>query len=108
MAGPAAAVAIQGAPAAGAESSADAKPAPHAHPSFDEACTDVAREAGLSEREAEIMALIAHGNSQKHISEVLYLALGTVQWYAKTIYRKLGIHSKQELINLVTDRVEGE
>ena len=107
-AAPAAAVAIQGAPAAGAESSADAKPAPHAHPSFDEACTDVAREAGLSEREAEIMALIAHGNSQKHISEVLYLALGTVQWYAKTIYRKLGIHSKQELINLVTDRVEGE
>ena len=101
-------MAIQGAPAAGAESSAGAKPAPHAHPSFDEACTDVAREAELSEREAEIMALIAHGNSQKHISEVLYLALGTVQWYAKTIYRKLGIHSKQELINLVTDRVEGE
>lgn len=107
-----------GGPAAGPESGADAhpaaesegsgaRPAPHAHPSFDEACADVAREAGLSEREAEIMALIAHGNSQRHISEVLYLALGTVQWYAKAIYRKLGIHSKQELINLVTDRVEG-
>lgn len=47
------------------------------------------------------MILLAQGNSQKHISEVLYLALGTVQWYAKTIYRKLGVHSKQELINLV-------
>lgn len=77
------------------------------HPSFEDACAQLADEAGLSGREAEIMALIAHGHSQKHISEVLYLALGTVQWYAKTIYRKLGIHSKQELINLVNARVEG-
>lgn len=108
---------MQGEAGGGAQGGADAggipaasaggRPAPHAHPSFDEACAEVAREAGLSEREAEIMALIAHGNSQKHISEVLYLALGTVQWYAKAIYRKLGIHSKQELINLVTERVEG-
>lgn len=74
--------------------------------SFEDACTALSKDAGLSEREAEIMALIAHGNSQKHISEVLYLALGTVQWYAKTIYRKLGIHSKQELINLVNRRME--
>lgn len=77
------------------------------HPSFEDACAALAAEADLSAREAEIMALIAHGNSQKHISEVLFLALGTVQWYAKTIYRKLGIHSKQELINLVNERTGG-
>ncbi len=68
---------------------------------FGEACKALADAAGLSARETEIMILLARGNSQKHISEVLFLALGTVQWYAKTIYRKLGVHSKQELINLV-------
>lgn len=74
--------------------------------SLEEACSDLAREAGLSHREAEIMELIARGHSQKHISEVLYLALGTVQWYAKIVYRKLDVHSKQELINKVSARME--
>ncbi|MCI8424746.1 MAG: helix-turn-helix transcriptional regulator [Adlercreutzia sp.] len=81
------------------------KPAPH--PSFEEACLHLAEEGSLSTRETEIMLLIARGNSQKHIAEVLYLALGTVQWYAKTIYRKLGVHSKQELINLVNQYRDG-
>lgn len=74
--------------------------------SLEEACSNLARESGLSHRETEIMELIARGHSQKHISEVLYLALGTVQWYAKTIYRKLDVHSKQELINKVNQRME--
>lgn len=74
--------------------------------STEEACRSLAEEAGLSKREAEIMELIARGHSQKHISEVLYLALGTVQWYAKVIYRKLDVHSKQELINKVSARRE--
>lgn len=73
---------------------------------FEGTCLQLANQAGLSTREAEIMLLIARGNSQKHISETLYLALGTVQWYAKTIYRKLGVHSKQELINLVNEQQE--
>ena len=73
--------------------------------SFEEACLRLAEEGSLSTRETEIMLLIARGNSQKYISEVLYLALGTVQWYAKTIYRKLDVHSKQELINRVHDQM---
>ncbi|MEC4272796.1 helix-turn-helix transcriptional regulator [Adlercreutzia sp. R25] len=83
----------------------DAAPEKASQSSFEEACALVSNESELSEREAEIMALIARGNSQKHISETLYLALGTVQWYAKSIYRKLGVHSKQELINLVNERM---
>ncbi len=79
----------------------DTKPAM----SFEEACLRLAEEGSLSTRETEIMLLIARGNSQKYISEVLYLALGTVQWYAKTIYRKLDVHSKQELINRVHDQM---
>lgn len=80
--------------------------APQMPLSFEESCLRLAEEGSLSTRETEIMLLIARGNSQKYISEVLYLALGTVQWYAKTIYRKLDVHSKQELINRVHDQME--
>lgn len=71
--------------------------------SFDAACQRIAQRYCLSDRETEIMRLIAHGHSRKHISETLYLATGTVQWYAKSIYSKLGVHSKQELINLANN-----
>ncbi len=59
------------------------------------------REYGLSERETEVLALLYRGNTQKKIAEELVVSLNSVQTYAKTLYRKLGVHSRQELIDLV-------
>ena len=56
---------------------------------------------GLSPREAEIAELLARGRSQPYIREALYLSKGTVVTHVKHIYRKMGVHSKQELIDLV-------
>ena len=61
--------------------------------------TELFAAAGLTDREAEVAALLAAGNSQKKISEVLSVSIGTVQSHIKAIYRKFDIHSRQEFID---------
>lgn len=58
---------------------------------------------GLTEREAEVALLVSRGNSVKRCSEVLCVAPSTVQSHMKSIYRKMGIHSRQELVDIVHD-----
>lgn len=55
----------------------------------------------LSEREAEVMRLLCSGRTKRHIAETLFLSEDTVRWHAKQLYRKLDVHSKQQLIDLV-------
>jgi DNA-binding CsgD family transcriptional regulator len=56
---------------------------------------------GLSEREVDIISYTYRGYNAKHIAGVLYIAESTVYTHLKRIYRKLGIHSKQDLIQLI-------
>lgn len=58
---------------------------------------------GLTQREFEIVELLSRGYSQKKIAELLVLSVGSVQSYSKAAYRKLGVHSKQEVIDLVAE-----
>ena len=44
---------------------------------------------------------VARGYTVNRIAENLCLASGTVQSHMKSIYRKLDVHSKQEVIDLV-------
>lgn len=60
----------------------------------------LAERYALTEREAQVAALIARGNSVKRTAELLCLASSTVQGYTKTIYRKMDIHRKQELVDV--------
>lgn len=66
------------------------------------ACDSLCRSHGLTKREGEVLSLLAKGRDAAYICEELCLARNTVKSYAKSIYAKVGIHSKQELI----DRVE--
>ncbi|MEG0505688.1 MAG: helix-turn-helix transcriptional regulator, partial [Raoultibacter sp.] len=74
-------------------------------PSREDVVQGIGKEAGLTPREVEIMGLVLAGNSQRKISEKLILSYGTVQWYMKAIYKKLDIHSKQDLVDLVQERL---
>ena len=56
---------------------------------------------GLSKREAQVAALIAMGRSKIYIAEHLFIADNTVRTHAKNAYAKLGVHSNQELIDLI-------
>lgn len=61
----------------------------------------LAREHGLTPREAEVFALLAQGRSIPYIRDELIISRETAATHAKHIYAKLGVHSRQELIDLV-------
>ncbi len=52
----------------------------------------------LTERELEILRLIAAGRSNREIAAALYLALGTVKWYVNQIYGKLQVASRTQAV----------
>lgn len=65
---------------------------------------ELAAEHGLTNRESDILQLLAQGRDAAYISETLYLSRNTVKSYQKSIYAKLGVHSKQEIIELFTPK----
>ena len=56
------------------------------------------KEAALTNREKEVLQLIAEGNSSKEIATKLNLYLNTVFVYRREIMRKLDIHKQAELV----------
>ena len=58
---------------------------------------------GLTDREEDILALIVHGRDAQAIASQLYISVNTVRSHSKSIYRKLDIHSKQELLDLLDE-----
>ena len=63
----------------------------------------VAHEYGLTPRETEIVSLLARGRDQAFIAEYLHISVDTVKTHRRSIYRKLDIHSHQELLTLLED-----
>ncbi len=53
---------------------------------------------GLSDREAEILALITQGKSNADVARLTYLSPNTVKSYIRTIYRKLGVGSRTQAV----------
>jgi LuxR family maltose regulon positive regulatory protein len=52
----------------------------------------------LTERECDVLQLIAAGLSNQEISERLILSVGTVKWYAGQIYSKLAVQTRTQAI----------
>ena len=50
----------------------------------------------LTDREMQILRLLAARLSYREIADELYLSVNTIKWYARTIYGKLGVNSKVE------------
>ena len=48
----------------------------------------------LSEREVEVLQLIAEGLSNREIAQRLVLSLPTVKWHSSNIYGKLGVKNR--------------
>lgn len=68
---------------------------------FRDKMRSVAARFGLSDRELEVMTLVAKGRSATRIAEDLTVAPATVNSHISHIYRKLDVHSRQELLDLV-------
>lgn len=69
------------------------------------ACRDVACAAGLTEREVEVFRMLVLQQSYQEICQALFLSLGTVKTHVRHIYGKLDVHSREEALDLVTDRL---
>jgi DNA-binding CsgD family transcriptional regulator len=56
----------------------------------------------LSDRELEVLELLAKGDSNNVIGERLHISVNTVKSHIKRIYAKLGISSRLQLMNLLS------
>ena len=52
----------------------------------------------LTERELQILRRLAQGMSNREIAKELFVTEGTVKWYNKQIFRKLGVHSRAKAV----------
>ena len=71
---------------------------------FQDKCRLIIERYGLSEREGEIMKIMimfAKGRNLAYIQDELFISKSTVSTHRQHIYKKLGIHSQQELLDLV-------
>ncbi|AWH92890.1 helix-turn-helix transcriptional regulator [Dietzia lutea] len=57
-----------------------------------------AKQAGLSPREAEMIALIVQGLSNDQIAEWCYLSPNTVKTYIRSAYRKMGVTTRAQAV----------
>jgi DNA-binding CsgD family transcriptional regulator len=58
----------------------------------------------LSGRETEVLRLMARGASTEEIGQLLALSRNTVISHAKSIYRKLDVHSRAEALAAAASR----
>lgn len=64
-------------------------------------CAQIARIHGLTPREEEVLALLAQGYSVPRIEKELFISNGTAKGHVRHIYAKMGVHTRDELIEAV-------
>lgn len=65
----------------------------------------IAVDHGLTVRETQILVYAFRGYSLQHIADLDVVSLNTVKSHWKNLYRKLDVHTRQELIDLVEARL---
>lgn len=74
---------------------------PSSADAFAEACAAASDQFGLTKREREILPYLAQGYSLPYIRNELYVSQSTIDTHVRHIYKKMGLHSKEELITYV-------
>lgn len=52
----------------------------------------------LTDREREVLKLVAEGHTSREIAEILIISQKTVEWYKSNLMHKLNIHNQSDLI----------
>lgn len=78
--------------------------APASPAQVDVVCEQIIDEFALSEREGEILKLIARGNTASNIANKLVISPHTVNTHIRHIYEKVNIHKRSELIEYINMR----
>lgn len=64
--------------------------------------------AALTEREREIVTCLVQGKSVREIAEANFISTHTVRNHIKSVYRKLGVHTRLDLMRAVIGTPESE
>jgi DNA-binding CsgD family transcriptional regulator len=68
---------------------------------FGEKCAQVAWRFHLTQRESEILMHLARGRDAVWVQSELCLSRSTVSTHRQHIYEKLGVHTRQDLIDII-------
>lgn len=77
---------------------------PHTHSSsaeadvFEEVVRRTSERYALTERERSVLAYLGRGYSAAHIADQIGVSSSTVRTHCNNIYRKLGVNSKEEIV----------
>ena len=74
---------------------------------FQQRCDAVAGHFGLTNRQTEVLHLLAKGRNAAYIQKQLVISQHTAKAHIYSIYKKTGTHSQQDLMDLV-ESWEGE
>lgn len=66
-------------------------------------CHEISAQHKLTKQEERIFLMLARGRSYGYIADELYISTHTVKTHIYHIYRKIDIHSQQELIDMVEE-----
>ena len=64
-------------------------------------CLELAARYALSPRETEVFVLLAQGRTRAFIQDELVLSGSTVKTHVSHIYAKMGVHDRQEMMDLI-------
>ena len=76
---------------------------PQSDPSFETRLGQLAADHGLSKREREVFELIARGYGSPYIASALFISANTARTHTRNIYRKLGVSSRDEVLQLINE-----
>ena len=64
-------------------------------------CEALASACGLTPRESEILGYLGRGHGIAFVADALVISESTVRTHVKSIYKKLGVNSREELVSKV-------
>ncbi len=70
---------------------------------LDARCEALSQSWQLTPRESEVLPLLARGHTQPAIAKELFCSPETIKVHVRHIYEKAGVHSRDELIELVNE-----
>ena len=72
-----------------------------AAPTYDEVLGRICEKFGLSPRERDVCVLLGRGRNRQFVADELGISLETAKTHATNVYRKLDVHSQQDLLDVI-------
>lgn len=79
----------------------DGEATPETTSEIDALCGELADRGRLSAREIDVLRLLARGRTTARIEAELGISSNTVNTHVRHVFQKLGVHSRQELLDLL-------